>query len=152
MLYLIVLILLIAIDQVIKHWAYVYLQPLGSIPLTSWFSLTYLENRGAAFGIMYGARWILTVVTLGILSYLLILFKKTPNTGLNRYLRWAMVLIAAGGIGNVIDRIRQGFVIDYLHATFINFPVFNFADVLIVMGAIGFGLLSTFFIKEDREV
>jgi len=151
MLYFIVLAVLVAIDQVIKRWAYVSLRPIGSMTvIDGLLNLTYLQNQGAAFGIMYGARWILTVLVLGILAYLFIYFRKLPNTGLHRYLRWSIVLIAAGGLGNVIDRVVLGFVIDYLQVTFINFPVFNFADILIVVGAIGFGLLSTFFIKEEE--
>lgn len=148
MLYLLIIILLVAIDQIIKYWAYTYLQVIGSIPVTSWFHLTYLENRGAAFGIMYGARWFLVAITVVILAYLFIFFNRTPHTGLNKYLRWSIVLIVAGAIGNFIDRMLQGFVIDYLQVTFINFPIFNFADILIVIGALGFGILS-FIIKEE---
>ena len=148
MIYIITIIVLVVIDQVAKRWAYNYLQAIGSIPVTNWFSLTYVENQGAAFGIMYGARWFLIIASIAILIYLYIVFKKTPNTGFNRYFRWSIIIIIAGAIGNLIDRILFGFVIDYLQVTFINFPVFNFADILIVVGAIVFGVLSVFFIKE----
>ena len=142
MFYIISILLLVTVDQVLKRWAYTDLQPIGSIPITNWLNLTYLENRGAAFGIMYGSRWILVGITVVILAYLYYVFRNTPNTGLNKYVRWSIVIITAGALGNFIDRILFGFVIDYLHVTFINFPIFNFADILIVTGAIAFGLFT----------
>lgn len=143
------IILLVAVDQLSKLWAYRYLQEQGSIILTNFFRLTYVENRGAAFGIFYGAIWFLVVVTVAILGFIFFYYSKLPKDKPHNYVRFSLILIAGGAIGNFIDRVRIGFVIDMFHVTFIDFPVFNVADILIVTGAILFALL-TILIKEEK--
>lgn len=138
---------LVVLDQITKRIAYAYLREIGSIQITSFFSLTYLENSGAAFGIMYGARWFFIVFTVVILFCMLIYYIKLP---INKSAKWekiTIVTIAAGAIGNFIDRLLFGFVIDFLHITAINFPIFNFADILIVFGAFVL-TFTTIFVKD----
>ena len=151
LLIIIVGIILTAADQLIKFWALSSLEPIGSITvIENIFSLTYVENRGAAWGMMAGAQWYLIIMPIIIIvaaiAYLII--KKLSDP----LLLWSVMLIVSGGLGNLIDRIFRGFVVDYLHATFIDFPVFNLADCCITIGA---GLLILYVIlseiKERKE-
>lgn len=144
-------IILTVADQLIKLWALSSLEPIGSITIIeNIFSLTYVENRGAAWGMMAGAKWYLIIMPIVIIvaaiAYLII--KKLSDP----LLLWSVMLIVSGGLGNLIDRIFRGFVVDYLHATFIDFPVFNLADCCITIGA---GLLILYVIlseiKERKE-
>lgn len=148
MLAIIIISALVAIDQVAKYFAYTHLRDVGSIALTSFFSLTYLENRGAAFGMLYGGRWFFVIFTIIVMVLLFKYYKSLPNDKINKYLKASIIILSAGAIGNFIDRLLFGFVIDYFHITAFNFPIFNFADVLIVCGAVMYGALTVFFIKE----
>lgn len=138
-------ILLIVADQLVKLWAVSALEPVGSITvIENVFSLTYVENTGAAWGMMAGAKWYLIlmpiIIIIAVLTFLIIKKLKDP------ILLWACMLVISGGIGNLIDRIFRGFVVDYLHATFIDFPVFNLADCCITIGA---GLLILYVILSE---
>ena len=138
-------IILTVADQLLKIWAIYSLEPVGSIAIIeNIFSLTYVENRGAAWGMMAGAKWYLIIMPIVIIvaaiAYLII--KKLSDP----LLLWSVMLIVSGGLGNLIDRIFRGFVVDYLHATFIDFPVFNLADCCITIGA---GLLILYVILSD---
>lgn len=125
--------LLIAADQLIKAWALHSLKAVDTIPLIQGvLHFTYVENRGAAFGILQGKTAILSAITgvflgLMILALLLKIIKKASMV-------WTFSLIIAGGIGNLIDRVFRGFVIDYIDFRLINFPVFNLADCCVVIG------------------
>ena len=96
------------------------------------FELLYSENRGAAFGILQGKQILLILVTSVVLAILLVLLvlKKIPG----RFLPWMVGIVIAGGIGNLLDRIFRGFVVDYLDFCWIHYPVFNFADCCVVVG------------------
>ena len=151
LLIIIVGIILTVADQLLKLWAISSLEPIGSITvIENIFSLTYVENRGAAWGMMAGAKWYLIIMPIVIIvaaiAYLVI--KKLSDP----LLLWSVMLIVSGGLGNLIDRIFRGYVVDYLHATFIDFPVFNLADCCITIGA---GLLILYVIlseiKERKE-
>lgn len=132
--------LLVVIDQGIKLWATVNLAPVGSMPLIPGVvELRYYLNDGAAFSILGGKQFFLILFTgvalLAVAWYLL--FKK-PAKKLE-YIGWLLVL--SGGVGNLIDRVLNGEVVDYFNFLFMDFAVFNFADVLITTG-IGLLLLS----------
>ena len=121
------------LDQLFKYWAVTYLQPVGTIPLVDGkFHLTYVENFGAAGGILQGKQILLILVTSVVLAILLVLLvlKKIPG----RFLPWMVGIVIAGGIGNLLDRIFRGFVVDYLDFCWIHYPVFNFADCCVVVG------------------
>jgi len=125
------MVVLIGLDQLFKYWAVIYLQPIGTM-VSGKFHLTYVENFGAAGGILQGKQFFLILVTSVVLTGLLILLllKKIPG----RFLPWMVGVVAAGGIGNLIDRIFRGFVVDYLDFCWIHYPVFNFADCCVVVG------------------
>ncbi len=126
-------VLLIAADQLLKYLVLEGLTKVVTLPLIQdVLHLTYVENRGAAFGIFQGQRWLLIGVTsavlLGITVYLLMgkIKDKIPV--------WGTALILAGGAGNLIDRATRGFVVDYVDFRLINFYVFNLADACVCVG------------------
>ena len=137
--------LLISADQFIKHLVSVYLKPIGHVTIIDgFFQLDYLENTGAAFGILKDHRWIFILLTIiYCIAMLVILFKY--NHKLDRLSNVVLVLLMAGGVGNLIDRIARGYVIDYLNFPFFGY-VFNLADCCVVIGTF---LLLLWFIKSQ---
>lgn len=145
----IVIILMVLIDQLVKYWALVDLSSIGTIPLIDGiFHLTYVENRGAAFGILQDQRWLfllMTPIILIILGY--ILHKGYIRTRLGKV---SLYLIAAGAVGNLIDRAWHGFVVDLFDFRLIHFPVFNVADIYVVVGVLLF--FYYYLIQHDKAV
>jgi len=143
---------LIALDQIVKFWAVASLQGQPERPLIQGFlHLTYLENTGAAFGFLSGfggAQWLFTIVKLIILGLAVAYFAKLPNEPRFMLLRVPLLLIIAGGIGNLIDRVRLGFVIDMFVFRFIEFPVFNVADSYVTVGVLLFAIMALFVVKD----
>lgn len=126
-------VVMIAVDQVLKVWATAALAPIGQADLIPGFlGLQYVLNDGMAFSMFAGARWLLVVVTAIALVLLVGYVVVKKPTGL---FFWACACLFAGGVGNLIDRIRTGLVVDYLAFQFVSFPVFNFADILVTTGA-----------------
>ena len=121
------IVLLIVLDQLVK-WTIVSNIKLGEVKgfIPSIMSLTYLQNTGAAFSILENQQWLFTIITLlvigGAIWYLI------KNIKGSFWLISGLTLIIAGGLGNFIDRLRQGFVVDMFQVDFINFAVFNVAD------------------------
>jgi len=131
---LVVAALLVGVDQLIKKWALAVLEARGSIEIIpNLFNLTYIENRGAAFGIFQGKTEFLSIlVALVLIAALIFLFSDKLQSN---FLIWAVALVIAGGAGNLIDRVALGFVVDYLDfSALFGFPVFNFADCCVVVG------------------
>lgn len=144
-------ILLVAADVFTKMAALKYLVPIKSKSLIDgFFSLTYVENRGAAFGSMQGARWFFVIITVAIVVAAIIYYKRLEKNKQNILLRAAILLVASGAIGNLIDRVFRGYVVDFLDFYIFgyNFPVFNFADICVVVGA---GLLLLWTFKSDTK-
>ena len=145
----IILTILVAIDQITKLIAVERLMPIGTYPvIPGILSFTYLENRGAGFGILQGARWFFVAVTIVTLIAIAYYYIKLPQKKPFNYIRVGLVIIAAGAIGNGIDRLLNGFVVDFIHLRFINFPVFNIADIYVTVGAVLLAVLALFFVKE----
>ena len=139
---------LTAIDQFIKMLVITNLKPIGSIGLIpKLLELTYVENFGVAFGFLSGLSWLIIALTVIVLIGMMVfVFRYKHHTFLSYT---SCILIAAGGIGNVIDRIAFGYVVDYIHVMF--FPyVFNFADCCVVIGAVLFAVWYLF-IKDQKE-
>lgn len=134
---------LIIIDQIIKYFVSAYLQPVGSISvIDNIFSLTYVENKGVAFGMFSDMRWIFVALTSILLVIIIFyMFKKRPK---GKFFYVCAALIIGGGIGNLIDRIFYGYVIDYLSLSFFP-PVCNFADYCITAGTIMLVIYLLFF-------
>ena len=146
MLYILIIIGLIAIDQISKYLAVNYLANIGSIPIIkNMFHLTYVENRGAAFGMFQNNQIIFIVVAIAACVFgLYYLYKKD----LNILGKSAIILIISGALGNLIDRIRLGFVVDYFDFRVIWDYVFNVADVFVVVGTI---LLCVYIIFFEND-
>lgn len=144
---------LVAADQLIKMWAVRVLMPVGTMDFIRFgdleiLGLRYCENTGAAFSSFSGAKWFLIILVSVMLAGLLIF---TVRYKYKRPLFLiSSVMIMAGGLGNLIDRVRQGYVVDYLDVKLFNFAVFNFADVCVVLGAACM-LIWLFFIEPKLE-
>ena len=126
---------LVGIDQILKILAIEHLKPAGSCPIIpDIFHFTYVENRGAAFGMMAGQKWLLIWVTAIVIlaAVVVIVTGKIKNTTV----LFAVTTIIGGGVGNLIDRVYRGFVVDYVHLKIINFAVFNFADICVTVGTV----------------
>lgn len=124
------MLVLVALDQLIKLLVIDYLKPVGSFPLVDGFiQLKYAENTGAAFGSFSGYTDLLSIFTLIVIivGILALMFKKI-KFGVHYV---CIALIIAGGLGNLIDRVFRGFVVDYIEPLFIDFAIFNFADILV---------------------
>lgn len=120
--------------------------------INGFINLTYIHNRGGAWGMLYGHTYILIPLTVVIMAVCVFLYIKYGNK--SRLLLWAITFVLSGGIGNMIDRVfHGGNVVDFLHFEFFpSFPIFNVADCAIVIGA---GLLILYFIldaiKEEKQ-
>lgn len=138
---LITVVLLVAVDQLTKVIMRVWLQPLQSVELIPHFiRFRYVLNTGAAFSMLENARWLFIAVTVIFTAACLaaLCSKKLQNKYpilKSNFLKCTLVLISAGGIGNLIDRIFVGKVVDFIEPVFVNFAVFNFADMLVTVGA-----------------
>lgn len=142
--------LLVALDQITKLLALDRLKPLGSIEvIKGFFDLTFVENRGAAFGMLNGQRWFFVVLTLVIVVVIIGAFLKMPKSREYQFLRVSLTLVLAGALGNMLDRLFRGYVVDFLEVTFITFPVFNFADIYVVIGTAVTAFLVMFVIKDE---
>ncbi|MCL2571474.1 MAG: signal peptidase II [Defluviitaleaceae bacterium] len=143
---------LVVMDQLVKLYAIRNLQGQPERPLIQGFlHLTYLENTGAAFGFLAGFDWaqiVLTVFKLVVLAAAGWYFFKLPNESRFTLLRVPLVLVIAGGIGNLIDRVRFGHVVDMFVFRFINFPVFNVADIYVTTGIFLFAIMILFVVKD----
>ncbi len=140
---LIIGILIAVLDQIIKYFVSQYLQPIGSVSvIDNLFSLTYVENNGVAFGMFSDMRWLFVVLTVVLIAFIVAyMFKKRPK---EKIFYISTALIIGGGIGNLIDRIFYGYVIDYLSLSFFP-PVCNFADYCITIGTVILMIYLLFF-------
>ena len=137
-------------DQWTKHLAVVHLannNPLVLIPGV--FELRYLENRGAAFGIMQNKIWIFAILTIIYLCAAVWIFFKIPRVKRYRMLHIIAVILTAGALGNFIDRIRLGYVVDFFYFSLIDFPIFNVADIFVVLSFILLAICILFVYKDD---
>ncbi|MFV0504016.1 MAG: signal peptidase II [Lachnospirales bacterium] len=143
---------LVVIDQITKYLALNYLQPISTIPLiNNIFSLTYVENRGAAFGIFQGSIPIFVVITIVVVIFLIMYYKKLDSTKPNNYIKFTILLLLSGAFGNFIDRLSRGYVVDMFHFTLIDFPVFNMADIYVVIGSFLLIIITLIFSEDEKK-
>ena len=139
---------LVAVDQIIKLLVLEHLKPIGSFPLIDdIIQLNYAENTGAAFGSFGAHTNLLSIFTfvLIVIGFVYLFFKKRKLDV--EYI--CISLILAGGIGNLVDRIYHGFVVDYIEPLFIDFAIFNFADILVTCSSVA--LVIWLFYEIYRE-
>ncbi|SDY41205.1 signal peptidase II [Tindallia californiensis] len=135
----------ILLDQLSKRFAVLYLKELERIPvIEGFFHLRYLENRGAAFGLLQDRQLFFLVITTVIVGWIFWFLIKNPK--MNRLLVISLSLISGGAIGNFIDRLFFGYVVDFFD--FLVWPVFNIADIAIVIGQV----LLIYFIIKDKPI
>lgn len=143
-------VILLAIDQLTKLWAVSSLQINGPIPIIkNVLELFYVENRGAAFGIMQNKQWFFLIITVVVLLALLYLFPRIPKERHYRGLRLCLYFIGAGAIGNMIDRIFRKYVVDFIYFKLIDFPVFNVADIYVTVSAVLIIILIVFYYSDE---
>ena len=145
----IIVIIGVIIDQVTKYFASSYIKDNPIIIIEDILELSYLENTGAAFGILQNQQWfflIITVITLCIITYIYI---KLPRDKHYTPLRLCMISLMAGAIGNMIDRIRLQYVIDFIYFKIIDFPIFNVADIFATVSTFALIILFLFYYSEE---
>ncbi len=147
---LIIIAVLVAIDQIIKLLVIEHLEPIGSLTLIDGFiQLNYAENTGAAFGSFSGETTFLSIFTLAIILLgLVYLFVKKRKVDMEYV---CISLIIAGGLGNLIDRIFRGFVVDYIEPLFVDFAIFNFADILVTCSCIALVIWLMYEIYRENK-
>lgn len=145
--HIILIILCVAADQAVKLYTVSHLALGQSAPLIDGFiELLYIQNTGGGFSILAGHTWILTLLTAALMAGLAFLLfrRRFPHP----LAMWSLTLVLGGGLGNLIDRVRQGYVVDMFNFQFISYPVFNVADICIVTGVAGFA--AYYLLVHDR--
>ena len=145
------IIILISIDQIIKILIFSNKKELPIKIINNFLNINYVENLGIAFGMAKGGLIIFIVINLIIIGIMFkfLFFQKDELTKAKKI---CLTIISSGGIGNLIDRIFRGYVIDYIDfSPIINFPVFNFADILIVTGTMGIACIIILEVIKDSK-
>ena len=143
--------LLIFFDQLTKYLAVHALK--GKASIVIWegvFELCYLENRGAAFGILQNQKWPLIIFTVLVLAVIVYIYlKKIPTERRFLPLNRIAVLFFSGAVGNFIDRLVQDYVVDFFYFVLIDFPIFNVADIYVTVAAFLLIVLGLFYYREE---
>ena len=145
-----VMVLLVLGDQYVNYLAFTRLR--GQAPfvvIPDVFELEYLENTGAAFGLFQNARWVFMIGTVLVIAAVLVVYYLLPMEKKYRPLRVIAVFLCAGAAGNMIDRVFRGYVIDMFSFSLIDFPIFNLADVYVVLSMAAFLYFFLFRYKES---
>lgn len=137
MLYILAIVLCVAADQAVKLYVTSYLALYETAPLLPGIvELFYIQNTGGGFSILTNHTQLLTVLTAALMA--VIAFVLVKRTFPHPLAMWTLTLILGGGLGNLADRVRLGYVVDMFNFQFMDYPVFNVADILVVCGTIGF--------------
>ena len=146
---------IVAADQFTKYLTVANIGLYQQVPaIPGLFHLTYVRNTGAAFSALEGMQWLFALIFLAFTAAMIWEFskKRMPFTTSER---WMIAAIYAGGLGNMIDRLRLGYVVDMIETQFMEFPVFNVADCFITCGCIALfvslGLFNKEFWKEEKK-
>ena len=138
----------VVLDQVTKAMTVAYIPLYSRVPFwDGLFHFTYLQNTGAAFSSFQGQQWLFALI-FAVFTLLLVVELRKNSMGFRPLERWCIVAIWAGGLGNMIDRVRLGYVVDMIEVEFIRFPVFNVADCFITCGCV---LLIALLVLFNRE-
>ncbi|MBQ8621270.1 MAG: signal peptidase II [Oscillospiraceae bacterium] len=139
---------IVAADQITKYLVVANIPLFGQVPaIDGLFHMTYVQNTGAAFSSFSGMQWLFALVFLVLTAAIIWEFsgKRMPFTTLER---WLIAVVWAGGLGNMIDRLRLGYVVDMIEVEFMNFAVFNVADCFITCGCVILIAHLAFFNKD----
>lgn len=148
---LLTIVLLLFLDQLTKAWAISVLRESGPFVLfPGILEFLYTENTGAAFGILKGQQWFFYIAACFVTVLLTVWILRLPKGRRSLPLMLDLMLIIAGALGNVIDRLRFGYVVDFIYFKPIDFPVFNVADIYITCGCAVLVLLMLFYDKDNE--
>lgn len=143
--------LLVGLDQLTKQLAVTRLAEKPSVPvIPGVFELFYLENRGAAFGMLTNRQWFFAAVAVVMAFAAVYVYLCLPTERHYHFLRVVCVLIASGAVGNMLDRLCRHYVVDFLYVSAIDFPVFNVADCYVCVGT-ALALLALFTVYREDE-
>ena len=145
----------VAADQLAKYLTVANIPLFSDVPfIPGLLQLTYVQNTGAAFSSFQGQQWLFAVMFVIFTGVILWEFFKKPMS-FTKLERWCIAAVYAGGLGNMIDRVRLGYVVDMIETTFMEFPVFNVADCFITCGCIllmaHLFLFNKEFWKDDKK-
>lgn len=139
---------IVAADQITKYLTVAGIALFEEVELIPGFlSLTYVQNTGAAFSAFEGMQWLFALVFVVLTAAILYEYFKHPLP-FTKLERWCIAAVYGGGLGNMIDRIRMGYVVDMIKTKFIDFPVFNVADCFITCGCILLMVHLAFFNRD----
>lgn len=153
--YVIFVAVIVGLDQLTKYLVVAGIPLGGHVPfLPGILELTYVRNDGAAFSSFAGMQWLFALIFLVFTGAVLYEYFKKPM-GFTKFERWCIAAVYGGGLGNMIDRLRLGYVVDMLNTQFMNFPVFNVADCFITCGCIALLISLAFcnksFWKDEKK-
>ena len=144
------MLILIALYQYTKYLAVINLKDRPAVEIIKGvFELNYLENRGAAFGMLQNQKAFFVLVACIILIAICYVLLKMPEGKRYVWLHILLVMIASGAVGNMIDRVRLEYVVDFFYFVLINFPIFNMADIYVSVACILLAVLLLFYYKEQ---
>ncbi|MBQ9990583.1 MAG: signal peptidase II [Lachnospiraceae bacterium] len=142
--------ILIALDQYTKHLAVINLKDRPAyVIIEGVFELNYLENRGAAFGMLQNQKVLFVFIACIILVAICYVLFKMPEGKRYIWLHVLLVMIASGAVGNMIDRVRLEYVVDFFYFVLINFPIFNVADIYVSVACVLLAIMILFYYKEQ---
>ena len=146
-LYVLFTVLVVAADQFTKYLTLANIALYEHVPfIPNFLGFTYVQNTGAAFSSFEGQQWLFLVIFAALTVGILWEYFKSPMP-FTKFDRWCIAAIYAGGLGNMIDRVRYGYVVDMIETLFMDFPVFNVADCFITCGCFAL-IISLFFNRE----
>ena len=143
-------VILVIADQLTKHLAVIRLKNQAAYNLINGIlEFNYLENRGAAFGVLQNQKYFFVFVALIFIGVIVFVLIKVPTQKKYYSLNILLVMIAAGEVGNMIDRVRYDYVVDFIYFSLIDFPTFNVADIYVSVGMVILALLIFFYYKDE---
>ena len=143
-------VVLVILDQITKSLAVSHLKDRPAyVLLENVFELHYLENRGAAFGMLQNQKALFVIIAIIMLTTITYILIKIPRTKHYFALEFLLVLIASGAVGNLIDRVSLGYVVDFFYFKLIDFPIFNVADIYVSVSCVLLAVLLVFFYKDQ---
>ena len=151
MIWILIGIIFVAADQFTKLWAVTALKGHASVSfIPKLLQFTYVENTGIAFGMLKGMHWLVIPINIVIMTVCVLMARSYNKKGAKLAVT-ALCMIVSGALGNMLDKIFKGYVVDFIETVFVEFPVFNVADILVCCGAALLCIYVVFFDKEEKN-
>lgn len=139
----------VALDQFSKYLAIIHIKDNPITIIEGVFQLRYLENRGAAFGMLQDQQWFFVTITIITLCIVTFIYVRLPREKHFIPLRICLIALVIGAIGNMIDRVRFQYVVDFFYFELIDFPIFNVADIFATVSTFALIILFLFYYSEE---